>query len=58
MNIRLHANATTTSKTRRYNRLPSRRRTSGRMTFRLQPNRSARHNVLNDEAMILHHNPL
>jgi hypothetical protein len=32
--------------------------TSGRMTFRLQPNRPARHDMLNDDAVILHHNTL
>jgi hypothetical protein len=32
--------------------------TSGRMTFRLQPNRPARHDMLNNDVVILHHNTL
>jgi hypothetical protein len=28
------------------------------MTFRLQPKRPARHDMLNDDAVILHHNTL
>jgi hypothetical protein len=33
-------------------------RTSGRMTFRLQPNWPTRHDMLNNDAVTLHHNAL
>jgi len=32
--------------------------TSGGMTFRLQPNRPARHDMLNNDTVILHHKAL